>query len=527
MPMDRQFFENFSKQLEYNKCYINDIIKNFPKEKDNVTYSRQLNAMCEIENGICVNPNLIFDLIYPNKVKIGQTKPIRFFSKYIDKSQGLAVQKALAMDNLLVIQGPPGAGKTTTITEIIKQLKNQQPNSKILITSQSHIAVDNVIKKLSLEGLAENVVRAYSNEKSLNDIKKYSVEKVFDSVIKNSDEKFKKVLESYNQKQEDGTMQNSFLRHNSKDLILSKDIIGVTINSVANCRFGMSGVLDYAIIDEVGKCSFSEVLMIAQMCKKLILIGDERQLPAVMEQFSENCSYNKEGYDYITENPFIEQVFTNINPDCKVFLNYQYRMSDAIGCYISENFYDSKLLNGVGNNNVYVENALNFVDYDPRGYEVKSQFVKEKMTTVLANDREIEIVKLLLKTELKDVPYKNILIIAPYLKQIQNIKAKLPDFPTDNINTIDAFQGSERDYVIFSCVRNFGRPTLFFSKKNRLNVAISRSIRKVYLVGAKKYISQVPYLNNYINFDKKIKDKNGNEHNCKCNVKFYNGQNLV
>ena len=149
------------------------------------------------------------------------------------------------------------------------------------------------------------------------------------------------------------------------------------------------------------------------------------------------------------------------------------------------------------------------------------------MTTVLANDRELEIVKLLLETELKDVPRKNILIIAPYLKQIQNIKEKFPDFPADNINTIDAFQGSERDYVIFSCVRNFGRPTLFFSKKNRLNVAISRSIKKVFIVGSKKYISQVPYLNNYINFNKKIKDKNGNEHNCKCNVKFYNGKTLV
>ena len=288
--MDKQFFEVFSKQLEYNKCYIYDIIKNNPKEKDNVSYSRQLNAMHEIENGICVNPKLIFDLIYPNQVKIGQTKPVQFFSKYIDKSQGFAVQKALAMDNLLVIQGPPGAGKTTTITEIIKQLKKQQPQSKILITSQSHIAVDNVINKLGLEGLAENVVRAYSNDKALADMKKYSVEKVFDSVIKNSDNQLKNVLESYNQKQEDNTIENSFLSSYSKDIILSKDIIGVTINTAANCRIGMSGVLDYAIIDEVGKCSFAEVLMIAQMCKKLILIGDERQLPAVMAQFPEKST---------------------------------------------------------------------------------------------------------------------------------------------------------------------------------------------------------------------------------------------
>lgn len=521
----------FVKQVEYNIIYLQDIINKYQQTNNQKiqiiksSYENLLNVLQEIKIGICVNPNLILDLIEPQNAKIDKIKDVEFSSNFIDETQGLAVKKALAMDNLLTIQGPPGAGKTTTITEIIKQVKKRSPLSKILITSQSHVAVDNVIKKLANEGFKHDLARVRHTDKTENMMKKYDIDVIYKEIINKSSSNIKKVLDSYNCLNDNQEYDNAFVSQNRDGFMLSKSIIGVTINSINSCRFGIKGDIDYAIIDEVGKCSFAEILMIAQMCKKLILIGDPKQLPAVMEKFKDEQSFNNEIYDYLSDNPYISYLFSHINKECRVFLNKQYRMSDAIGEYISDNFYNEpneKLRNGEGKKNILIEDALNFIDYDIRGYEINTANKKENEDTILMNKREIEIIEYLLNNELKSISPKKIAIIAPYIAQISEIRKIIGDrIPAENINTVDAFQGREADYVIFSCVRNFGRPTEFFKKENRLNVAISRAIEKVYIIGSEYYVTKVSYLKNFVDFKKNIKGKT-----VRCNRLYYNGKNI-
>ncbi len=525
--MNKQPLVYFKQQINFNEAHLTDVIAQLKEDGLKVSNRKLQQVLREIKLGLCVNPALINDLIDPRQATIGRPiTHLNFTTSHIDLTQGEAVKKALVMHNILAIQGPPGAGKTTTIVEMIKQLRLQNPHIKVLITSQSHVAVDNVINILAVDGFGNDVARVRQTDTTDEGMKKYDVDKIYNKIFHNVDSRTQRVLSSYNTNDPSVAYGNKFVSDNRTGFMLVKDIIGVTINSLGSCGFGVNGEIDYAIIDEVGKCSFAEILMVAQIAKKLIVIGDPNQLAAVMHPFNEHDKYNKEAYDYIEENPYIDYLFTNINPECKQFLNRQYRMTHAIGTYISEQFYDGKLLNGTGSKNVFLDNALNFINYNENKCIVKTAYTKDGERMPLVNTLEIEIITRLLATELRDVPRNRIAIIAPYRGQIYELRQKFPEIGVNNISTVDAFQGREQNIVIFSCVRNSGLPTEYFKKTNRLNVAISRSKQRIYIVGAKRYVSQVSYLHNYINFNKTYVTAEGDK-TARCRLLYFNGDNIV
>lgn len=104
----------------------------------------------------------------------------RFLNNKLDSSQQEAVCKALATEDIFLIQGPPGTGKTSVITEVILQILSKYPNDKILISSQSNIAVDNVLTKLSGIKLGERnikILRIGREEKIEDDARQFEIEK--------------------------------------------------------------------------------------------------------------------------------------------------------------------------------------------------------------------------------------------------------------------------------------------------------------------------------------------------------------
>lgn len=527
MPFNKSL-THFKAQLSHNEVYFNDIVNALDAEKDiglRGANANLITAMDAVKHSVVANPRLIRDLIHPASAAMSSERiNVNFTTTLIDASQKSAVKKALLMGNLLAIQGPPGAGKTTTIVEMIKQLRMRDPHVKVLVTSQSHVAVDNVINKLALDGFARDLARVRPTERTESEMAKYDVPRLYNEVMRKSDKKLKRVLDSYRDK--NALYGNKYVSANRAGFMLTKDVVGVTINSLSSCNFGVNGMIDYAIIDEVGKCNFAEVLMVAQIAKRLIIIGDPAQLPAVMHPFHDHDTYNKEAYRFIEDNPFVTYIFDNINPAAKEMLDRQYRMSDLIGTYISREFYGGKLANGDGKNNFYIADALNFIDYDARPYYVGQKKPEKGERTLLQNDREIEIIKELLKTTLRHENRKNIAIIAPYQQQVAALRKAFPEFNHRNISTVDAFQGREERFVIFSCVRNYGLPTTYFRKENRLNVAISRAIEKIYIVGSAAYVNQVPYLRNYINFKDEVTTKRGAV-TARCNLLYYTGDKIV
>ena len=457
-----------------------------------------------VKNGLVHNPDLIFDLISPGEAKIGAIpQNVEFFANKIDDTQGLAVKKALAMDNLLLVQGPPGAGKTTMIVEMVRQILARHPNARILLTSQSHAAVDNAVERLILEGLGNRICRVKERDTTPDEIKKINLESIVENTKKNwsNDPHFACFLEEF--KDEKADFCNTFIAKNIKGFGISRGVLATTINSVSSGGINLWATVDYAIVDEVGKANMAEVLRIASVTDKLILIGDPNQLPAVLKEEPKDNAHTLEVMEELSEHPFTTFLYDNANPAIKVMLNKQYRMCNRIGDLVANHFYTENgkrlLFNGLDRP---VEDALHFVSYDTRNEIVNNQTIAKNRDR-RENHTEAKIALLLLRQLLRTHRGDDIAIITPYVHQVALIreeveKAGLPLTP-DRINTVDSFQGSEAKTVIFCCVRNAGQPTLYFTKPNRLNVALSRAIDHIYLIGGTQYVRQVDALADYIN----------------------------
>ena len=170
------------------------------------------------------------------------------------------------------------------------------------------------------------------------------------------------------------------------------------------------------------------------------------------------------------------------------FLDTQYRMCNEIGTLISENFYDGKLKNG---RNESIPDSVVWISYNPsRGWPV---FEKDNVHPKIYNDDEVEIIAGVLHTLDEGVMQKDVsvAVISPYKYQVKRLRDRLKDeeynYLTVEVNTVDAFQGKERDIVFFSITRTQGSAR-FFADPRRLNVALSRARDRLFIVGNHEFI---------------------------------------
>ena len=150
---------------------------NFKAQESEIEKRRK--ALREIRYGDCENTTLSTVIAEPSNVKPIEASFIhQFFNQQLDDSQQKAVCKALATEDIFLIQGPPGTGKTSVITEIILQILDKYPNDKILISSQSNVAVDNVLTRLSrVEDKEIICIRIGREEKIEEEARQFEIEK--------------------------------------------------------------------------------------------------------------------------------------------------------------------------------------------------------------------------------------------------------------------------------------------------------------------------------------------------------------
>jgi DNA polymerase III delta prime subunit len=263
----------------------------------------------------------------PEKVDLNFFNPV-FQGK--DNPQTQAIEKAVGNKNILLIQGPPGTGKTTVITEIVKQLIKR--GEKILVTSQTHIAVDNVLERIK-DDTQINIARI-GNEDAISE---FAVEYLFDEATKNFSDKVQKIvdikielLNHHNQGKDISQfskqsfelpltfdwqniqnfitlIQNSDLKQTNlmietlehwKEVIAKTHklliniflqnlnvLFGTCIGIATNKEIEASGIIfDTVILDEAGKANISETLTAISKAKKIILVGDHKQLPPYLDR---------------------------------------------------------------------------------------------------------------------------------------------------------------------------------------------------------------------------------------------------
>lgn len=565
-------------------------------------------------------------LVKPDKIRTPILKSIIFKNENLaitekedsTNNQVTAVKKAVGNQNIFLIQGPPGTGKTTVIAEIIQQLVEK--GKKVLVSGQNHVAVDNVLEKLShFPNL--NLLRVGNPDRIDKQLLKYSIDNLVDEYkvdfkkfISNQLLVAKKYLEGKKadtRKNELKNLLNQFTNslvgeygvlkevYKQRHFILLEGLSELTITEInetiellkkwidetdneyeillkpliynsidvvfATCIGIKSDEIfkdknfkfDTVIIDEAGKANIAESLVAIELGEKVILVGDQKQLPPYMDSSlidkSEPTSFQNSAYneEYLEEEiihalktSFFEFIVNRINADQfpkenMEMLNYQHRMHPNIGEFVSSSFYDGKVKMGSKThlNRLEMPSPFNkeVVFFDTSNS--KNPFEQNDGFSAM-NNTEAETISEIILPKLFDneVSPSNIAIIAPYKSQVANIKNYINKssckFKNIDVSTLDSFQGKEYDIIIFSFTRSCdhskapiinGKPKFskvgFLDDARRLNVAFSRAKKKLILIGNSKtltdYRSHYDRIFNYTQLFRKLvelskKEKIGN-----------------
>ncbi|EKD08619.1 serine/threonine-protein kinase [Limnospira platensis] len=594
---------------------------NFQAQESEIEKRRK--SLREIRYGDCENQNLPQVIADPSNVKPIESVLIHsFFNNKLDESQQKAVCKALATEDIFLIQGPPGTGKTSVITEIILQVLHKYPNDKILISSQSNVAVDNVLIRLSRTPEKEiKCIRIGREEKIEEDARKFEVEKaiikwqnfisakslaywqnyqeeneqllsgiqkiaqlenvktknkelqvladkltkiiarfnselivsqdnlasidfadiaielisekleleqkilklveqytnnfgveypgqkqlsnwieeeykVLHSILGDAQENYQKFINLQNLNQE----WNERLKRKQQNLVPlfidEIDVVGATCLGVA--RFKERN-FDWVIIDEAGRSTASETFVPMSKGKKIILVGDHRQLPPIIEQeLQERAFSEKEIHKRLLETSLFEYLYDKLPAHNKITLNNQYRMHPNIGNLVSALFYD----NQVASESVNIpEKQHSLTIFEQSVYwistsdEPETEKKERQNGKSRSNPYEAKVIKEVLSKiqencELNNL-HKEVGVIAAYRSQISILESAIA--PNDQqfwqnlhiiIHTVDAFQGGECDIIIYDLVRsNRDNKLGFTSDDRRLNVALSRAKQLLIIVG--------------------------------------------
>jgi ATP-dependent RNA/DNA helicase IGHMBP2 len=438
----------------------------------------------------------LFENIHGNELfgsDLSSKLKIDFQNKTLNESQQAAVSGILNNDNLVIVHGPPGTGKTTTLIEAIVQLVQQ--GKRILVTASSNTAVDNVAKGLLDKEV--NILRVGNTLKVDDDIFSSTPEgKLQDAKELKEIKKLKIRAEemrklSYQYKRSFGKAEREQrnalikevkrLRKEIKDirdyfderLFDKADVIIGTPIGLKNA-LPSTAQFDVLVIDESGQMIEPMAWVVFPFAKTWVLAGDPFQLPPTVL----SAEATKNGFNI----SILEQTFKN----CRniYFLNTQYRMRKAIADFSSRYFYQNELQTPENRNNIGTH--ITFFDTAGTGFDEQSG----SDGVSLMNEGELSIVNKIIEDEQIDT--RRLAFISPYNGQVQLAKEQLSK--KIRISTIDSFQGQEKEVVILSLVRSNSEAIIGFLKDyRRMNVALTRAKEQLFVIGDSSTIGQDPF----------------------------------
>jgi len=412
-----------------------------------------------------------------------EEQSIAYTNKNLNPSQQAAVKAMVANNEMLIIHGPPGTGKTTTLIEGILQLIKQ--GEKIIVAAPSNTAVDNIAKGLIEKGVAvlrvgnssktDALVFAHTPEGKLANSREQKEIKQ----LKIRAEEFRKMALKYKRSfgKEEREQRNllfkevkdirlqikKLLAYNEEKLFEQADVIlgtpiGLYDADLRRLKFNC------LVMDEAGQCIEPLAWCVFPLAQKYILAGDHLQLPpTVLSNEAAQLGFNTS---------ILETAVKTMQP---VFLlNTQYRMRQPIAGFSSQYFYDSKLM--TDEKLLSTAQHLTFIDTAGSGFNEEHR----QDGTSLKNEGELQIVNKIIETE--NINAAQTAFISPYAGQIAAAKELLP--PQLRISTIDSFQGQEQHTVILSLVRSNDDGIIGFLKDyRRMNVALTRAKEQLYVIG--------------------------------------------
>ena len=509
-----------------------------------ITYDRIKNGLEKLKqmefNEKSLNlVNVLFEVFEPtfneSIERKNYIKNLTFFNTELNESQKDAVRFALEVNEIGLIHGPPGTGKTTTIVEVILQLVKL--GNKILVVAPSNIAVDNIGEKLiyyksilsgkdSKYNLDFDLCRIGHPARLLPSV----ISNCLDTKVENSDntqfvkkvkremDKIKRELQKVDYKEKEkkfalkqelkdkkedikGSYKNTvFDIYRKANIILSTCVSSG--ENYLNMAISKENPFDYIIIDECAQGTECLCWVPILQGKKAILAGDHLQLPPTIK--SKNA-------EYVLSYTLFDRMISTYGDKVTRLLNTQYRMNEKIMKFSSEELYGDKLIadKSVKNhtlkdlilerykNDKNILEEINSLDdfgifdkplvlLNTSGLEFFETKDPETLSSFNIGEtdlckRMVDYLKDKLKAENKDIG-----IITPYSAQVANLSHKITqdEYRGLEISTVDGFQGREKEIIILSLVRSNQKHQVgFLSDKRRLNVAITRPRRMLVVIG--------------------------------------------
>lgn len=442
----------------------------------------------------------------------------------LNTSQNQAMNMVLASKDIAIIHGPPGTGKTTTLVETIHQLVKRE--SQVLVCAPSNAACDLLAEKLAAKGLntlrlgnlsridpeileltIEEKLSKHERAKEIKNVKRKATE------LRNMASKYKRNFGHSEREQrklmykeakamayEAVELENFVI----EDLLDKSQVICTTLVG-ANHKYLDGMIFRTVVIDEAAQALEPACWIPILKADKFVLAGDPFQLPPTIK----SNDARKEGLEVT----LIEKCIQNQSEVS--LLKTQYRMNSQIMEFSNRQFYAGELEahSSVANHSLedlslYSTSSIEFIDTAGTGFNEQESTESRS----LENKGEIDLLEKHLNILLTDPNFDintSIGIISPYKAQVLALQnhfgEELKSSYDLNINTIDSFQGQERDVIYISMVRSNDEGTIgFLSDLRRMNVAMTRARKKLVVIGDSATLANNKFYQDFLNYIEEI-----------------------
>ena len=454
---------------------------------------------------------------------------------YLNKTQEEAVNRVLWAKDVAIVHGPPGTGKTTTLVEAIYETLRREP--QVLVCAQSNMAVDWISEKLVDRGIP---VLRIGNPTRVNDkMLSFTYERRFEAhpdyellwairkAIRDLRAHRKRGDEKYHQK-----MERLKDRANELEIRINAQLFGEARVIACTLVGSANRLLDghkfgTVFIDEAAQALEAACWIPIRRCSRVILAGDHCQLPPTVKSIAAlKAGLGKTLMERIVEN----------KPEVVTLLRMQYRMNEEIMRFSSDWFYGNQVESAPEvkyrsildldfpmtwvDTSVFMETEEDDKETEgDRGSLFREQFVGESFGRI--NKAEAELTLMALEQYFEKIGKTRVLnerldvgVISPYRAQVQYLRSLIkkkeyfkPFRQLITVNTVDGFQGQERDIILISLVRSNDEGQIGFLRDlRRMNVAITRARMKLIILGDAQTMTRHPFYRKLYEYVKAMKE---------------------
>ncbi|HYZ88900.1 MAG TPA: AAA domain-containing protein [Myxococcales bacterium] len=448
-------------------------------------------------------------------------EPLRFevpsqqvqLSHSLNREQAQALELADRARDLMLVHGPPGTGKTTVLVEVIRRAAAR--GESVLASAPSNLAVDNLVERLAAAGL--DPVRIGHPARVLPAVLEHTLEA---KVREHEDAKLAARLvqeglrlraaarkqrskrgpgrfsESRAQEREaralfaearerEDRAETDVLEHAG---VVLATLTGLESNALRDRRF------DLAVVDEATQSVEPAAYLALLKAGRAVLAGDHLQLPpTVLSEAAQKGGLAVSLFERIA----------TARPEAVMTLAEQHRMNERIMRYPSDALYGGKLrAHPAVAHHTFDAAPLEVIDTAGRGFEEETPPGSESKI----NEGEAELVVAEVSALLRaGIAQRDVAVIAPYDAQVQLLRQRLAAHPDVEVDTVDGFQGREKEAIVVSLTRsNEGGELGFLTDIRRMNVALTRARKKLVVVGDGATVRRHPFYDGFFRYAESI-----------------------